>query len=1220
MYVHDSATNYPLTILNSIVAGNSAIETGPDLRSDPDSTLTINHSLIGVADDLGSIMGNLDNLIGTVAEPLDPLLSPLADNGGQTLTHALLPNSPAIDAGDSIWPNDQRSLARPVDFISVSNSTVGNGADIGAFELQSVASVLPDDVLVVSETPSNLDLSDTLILEASGNPIVVTLTASAGMFSAPADGSPLGVTASLSSPHTIELGGTAQAISTYLENTLNLLYTSELGSVGINQAAIEVSFNDDATTTLMGTIQVDILELPSLTVTTLSEEVGDFDGVTSLREAILYANTMPGADEIIFQPGLTGTIDLKSQLPTITDDLTISGPGRELLILDASSRIGFRIFNIDDSNELSLIDVTLSGLTLTGGRAASGVAGSEVKNGGAIRSTEVLLLTDSALIQNSAGLGQATFPLEGSAGGHGGGIFSTGILTVSNSDISGNTAGRGGWFGGHGGNGGGIFSSGILTVTGSTISGNSAGDGGWGEDQSYLLNGGDGGSGGGIYGLGLLTITSSTISGNSTGVAGLIDGAQGGNKDIVIGNEGAGGGIATIAATVAITSSTITGNTATGSGGGVHIQDVANAYQAMIESTIIAVNGATGTAPDLYPNTDSTLTVNHSLIGVADNLGTITGNVGNLIGTTENPIDPQLGPLADNGGPTMTHALLPGSPAINAGDDSVTETTDQRGLPFLRNDGNGVDIGAFELQPPPETEAADFDFDSDVDGSDFLAWQRGYGTVDAIKADGDATGDGEVNGEDLSVWQGLFGPPLFIESMHTLGFGLENDDVDLADLDGDGDLDAFVTTRDGSNQVWFNDGLGEFTDTGQSLGTAASVYAALGDIDRDGDIDAVVATLAEGVTLWTNDGFGLFSPAGSVAGSLAIDVALADVNRDGSLDIFVTRTASRPDLVYFNDGFGTFTDSGQLLGTTRSKSVELYDLDHDGDLDAFVGNEGSGDGAPNTVWLNDGNGFFTDSGQLLGDGTTQHVALGDLDDDGDIDAFAANTLANRVWLNDGNGNFTDSGQLLGDSTSSHVALADFDLDGDLDAFVANFFDEPDQIWLNDGTGTFSNTYLDLGATTSAHVALGDVDRDGDIDAVVATFSELQTNPIWLNNREGLFASISVGANALADASVESEQLASLSGIRELIAIDVAITLAAEEQSYASEASQLEQERHTLLSDSYELEPSLAVKFPNDSPAVESGPIGELSPAPEGSNSADTDEPWLTEELLERVFG
>jgi hypothetical protein len=105
-------------------------------------------------------------------------------------------------------------------------------------------------------------------------------------------------------------------------------------------------------------------------------------------------------------------------------------------------------------------------------------------------------------------------------------------------------------------------------------------------------------------------------------------------------------------------------------------------------------------------------------------------------------------------------------------------------------------------------------------------------------------------------------------------------------------------------------------------------------------------------------------------------------------------------------------------GTTRDYAVEVRQPP----LDAFVANYG---GQANRVWVNDGSGSFSDSGQALGYSDSRAVALGDVDGDGDLDAFVANAnQANRVWVNDGSGAFTDSGQALGSSVSSGVALGD----------------------------------------------------------------------------------------------------------------------------------------------------------------------------------------------------
>jgi hypothetical protein len=121
-----------------------------------------------------------------------------------------------------------------------------------------------------------------------------------------------------------------------------------------------------------------------------------------------------------------------------------------------------------------------------------------------------------------------------------------------------------------------------------------------------------------------------------------------------------------------------------------------------------------------------------------------------------------------------------------------------------------------------------------------------------------------------------------------------------------------------------------------------------------------------------------------------------------------------------------FYDSGQSLGSSVSWGVALGDVDGDGDLDAFVVNWGNS----NKVWLNDGSGTYADSGQGLGNLQSYEVDLGDVDGDGDLDAFTANAYQpNKVWLNDGTGNYTDSGQSLGSSLSYEVDLGDVDGDG-----------------------------------------------------------------------------------------------------------------------------------------------------------------------------------------------
>ncbi|WP_339814217.1 VCBS repeat-containing protein [uncultured Imperialibacter sp.] len=338
----------------------------------------------------------------------------------------------------------------------------------------------------------------------------------------------------------------------------------------------------------------------------------------------------------------------------------------------------------------------------------------------------------------------------------------------------------------------------------------------------------------------------------------------------------------------------------------------------------------------------------------------------------------------------------------------------------------------------------------------------------------------------------------FIDSGQALGSS-QSQNVALGDLDGDGDLDAFVVNVGQPNKIWVNNGDGSFTDSGQLLGTSNSYAVALGDLDSDGDLDAFEVNSTQPNKIWTNDGSGNFTDSGQELGiEKSLGVALGDLDGDGDLDAFVANDlhptfSTKSNKVWINDGFGSFTDSGQSLGDSRSNDVSLGDLDGDGDLDAFVVNYQE----PDRVWLNDGNGAFTNSGQSLGNAYSFDVSLGDLDMDGDLDAYVVNnSQPDKVWFNNGHGTFTESSQSLGGSTSQNVSLGDLNGDGDLDIFVTNYFNSV--VWFNDGNGFFTDTEQSLGGSAIVGGSLGDLDGDGDLDAFVVHANNLP-NKVWINH-------------------------------------------------------------------------------------------------------------------------
>ena len=182
--------------------------------------------------------------------------------------------------------------------------------------------------------------------------------------------------------------------------------------------------------------------------------------------------------------------------------------------------------------------------------------------------------------------------------------------------------------------------------------------------------------GGGVYNYGgTLTVTNSTISGNGVNVPDP---------------SGGGGGVYNSAGgTLAVTNSTFSGNLAPPAQGGA----IFNAAQATVGDAVLNAGTSGGT---IFNNGGTVTSIGYNL--ASDDGGGVLTGPGDQINT-----DPMLGPLQDNGGPTFTHALLPGSPAINAGDPNFTPPPffDQRGPRYHRVFNGRIDVGSFEVQPSP---------------------------------------------------------------------------------------------------------------------------------------------------------------------------------------------------------------------------------------------------------------------------------------------------------------------------------------------------------------------------------------------------------------------------------------------------------------------------------------------------------------------------------------
>ncbi len=432
------------------------------------------------------------------------------------------------------------------------------------------------------------------------------------------------------------------------------------------------------------------------------------------------------------------------------------------------------------------------------------------------------------------------------------------------------------------------------------------------------------------------------------------------------------------------------------------------------------------------------------------------------------------------------------------------------------------------------------------------------GVIDVHPADLDGDGDMDIlsasPGDGKVAWYANEGPDGYgTQRIITTQADGGPVDLEVVDLDSDGDLDVLSASFADAKVAWYrNDGSGGFgSEQIISTGTvsAGSVHAA--DLDGDGDQDVVYGTYQlPGKVVWfANNGLAGFSPEQlvSVEGIAINDVFTSDLDNDGDQDVLTAATAINGLSWYANDGFGGFGTEQVISALGQAGSVHAADLDNDGDQDLIAGcffdyrvvwyaNDGmggfgteqvittlidspgpvhtadmDGDGDPDVIsssfsyeltwYANNGDGSFGPQviiSTASGFGVAAPAA--DLDGDGDQDLLSGSASgAVVVYANDGVGEFGPQ-QVISVANRGPISVTSADLDGDNDQDVLVAFETEDQVawYANDGQGGFGPKQV-ITTLVDGPLAVQAADLDGDGDLDVVSASALDDKIAWYAN-------------------------------------------------------------------------------------------------------------------------
>ena len=419
------------------------------------------------------------------------------------------------------------------------------------------------------------------------------------------------------------------------------------------------------------------------------------------------------------------------------------------------------------------------------------------------------------------------------------------------------------------------------------------------------------------------------------------------------------------------------------------------------------------------------------------------------------------------------------------------------------------------------------------------------------------TSDSQLNDDPAPLPDGTYSLP------EIMGGG-----VSIFDYDNDGDLDLLQIVcpppgkpdRRAPNRLYRQLPDGTYRNVASAAGLDDPGYgqgAAVGDTDNDGDLDVYVTNFGRD-TFYLNNGDGTFVDATVTAGfsgdHWSSSAAFFDYDRDGDLDLYVVRyllfdsgvtCRSRNDrtvycgpqsfegvldALYRNNGDGSFSDVTAAVGIAapgKGLGVVCADLTEDGWVDIYVAN----DQEANHLWVNNGDGTFTDEAVMRGVAFNAYgeaeasmgVTVGDVNGDGRLDLFMTHLRdeTNTLYTATEYGIFVDTSEASGLAavdrgyTGFGCGFFDYDNDGDLDLALVNgavrrgskfsganvgefwnLYAEPNLLFQNNGSGVFTHVSALAGAfanqvEVSRGLAFGDVDLDGDVDLVVGNLNGMR---------------------------------------------------------------------------------------------------------------------------------